>query len=480
MTGPAYSPPHRVAGAVAPTHEDPTAREASAVIGGPVGSRAAGHSWWTPVRVVVAVACLSWLLALGQKSPCDASEWNDTEQRYRMMCYSDVPYLYAARGFAERYVPFADNDGRYMYLEYPVLTGYFAYGAALATQVVVTRAPDIAERRETPTDQVGNVASVYRESRAYFTVTAVLLAPFALLAAFFLAGAHRGRPWDALPYVAAPTLVATGLINWDVLAVACLAGAFWAWARGRPVLAGVMIGLGTAAKLYPLFVLGALLVVALRRRQLRDFGLTVAAAVGAWAVTNVPAMIDNLEGWQAFWSFNSDRGPDLGSLWLAFSQHGHAASAHTVNVVSWLFFGGACLAILVLGLRARHVPRVAQLAYLILVAFLLVNKVYSPQYVLWLLPVAVLAVPRWRPLLIWQAGELFYFAAVWWHLGSFTASATGGAPDPLYSVAIVVRMLAELYLAAVVVRDILRPHHDVARLFPDDDPMCPPRMLATT
>ena len=35
-------------------------------------------------------------------------------------------------------------------------------------------------------------------------------------------------------------------------------------------------------------------------------------------------------------------------------------------------------------------------------------------------------------------------------------------------------------VGVVSVRDLLRPEHDVAREFPDDDPMCPPRMLATT
>ena len=52
-------------------------------------------------------------------------------------------------------------------------------------------------------------------------------------------------------------------------------------------------------------------------------------------------------------------------------------------------------------------------------AFLLVNKVYSPQYVLWLLPLAALARPRWRDLLIWQACEVFYFFAVWMHIAGF-------------------------------------------------------------
>jgi uncharacterized membrane protein len=119
---------------------------------------------------------------------------------------------------------------------------------------------------------------------------------------------------------------------------------------------------------------------------------------------------------------------------------------------------------------------VAQLAFLVLVGFLLVNKVYSPQYVLWLLPVAVLARPRWRDLLIWQAGELFYFAMVWMYLGEYTASATTGGQDVAYAFAILVRVAAELYLAAVVVRDVLRPWRDPVRLSAGDltfDPMTP-------
>ena len=85
--------------------------------------------------------------------------------------------------------------------------------------------------------------------------------------------------------------------------------------------------------------------------------------------------------------------------------------------------------------------------------FLLVNKVYSPQYVLWLLPLAVMARPRWRDLLIWQAGELVYFVAVWMYLGGWLEEAAGGR-SPAYDLAIWVRVAAELYLVAVVVRDV--------------------------
>lgn len=442
-----------------PSLDDPVVTAASEVAGGPVGEHAAPHPWWTPVRVVVAVAALAFVLGMVQKTPCVATNWADSDVRYGAMCYSDVPYLYTGRGFAELAVPYSDTGGRYQVLEYPVVIGYFAYGAAVLTQLV-TGDVDLEGRRAMPVEQVHAAPGVGDEAGLYFMVTAILLGAALLVAAWFMAGAQRGRPWDAMLFAAAPALALTGLINWDILVVALVAGAFWAWARGRPVLTGVMIGLGTATKLYPLFLLGALLVVCLRNRRMREFFVATVAAVGAWLVANLPVMVFGWEQWKVFWSFNSDRGADLGSLWLVWQQAGHTVSPATINLVSWAFFGAVCLAVLLLGLLARRTPRVAQLAFLIVAGFLLVNKVYSPQYVLWLLPLAVLARPRWRDLLIWQAGEIFYFAAVWLYLGNFTASSVSGAPDRLYWLAIFVRVAAEVYLMAVVVRDVLRPWHD--------------------
>ena len=82
---------------------------------------------------------------------------------------------------------------------------------------------------------------------------------------------------------------------------------------------------------------------------------------------------------------------------------------------------------------------------------------------LWLLPLAVLARPRWRDLLIWQACEIFYFASVWLYLGGFTASGTSGATDPVYLWAIAIRVAGEIFLMTMVVRDILDPRRDPVR-----------------
>ena len=449
-------------GVVAPSRVDPLVTAASEGIGGPLGEHARPHPWWTPVRVVMAVTALAFLLGMVQKTPCVRDDWSGSKLRYAAMCYSDVPYLYAPRGLAAGFPPYSDTDGRYATMEYPVLIGYFAYAAALVTQALGD-APDLNARALVTDEQIYAQPGVAAESSRYFVVTAVLLAPFAMLAAWFPARVHRRRPWDAMLFAASPALVLSGLINWDLLAVAAVAGALWAWSRGRPVLSGVLIGLGTAAKLYPLFLLGALLVVCIRRRRLSAFAAAAVAAAAAWLVLNLPPMIYGFAQWKVFWTFNGDRGADLGSIWLVWQQMGHAPTPGLINVVSGGFFAAVCVGVLVLGLRSQRPPRIPQLAFLIVVGFLLLNKVYSPQYVLWLLPLAVLARPRWRDILIWTAGEVFYFGCVWLYLGGWTASASSGLPDRFYWFAILVRLAAELYLATLVVRDMVKPWHDPVR-----------------
>src|SRR5690606_22495313 len=101
------------------------------------------------------------------------------------------------------------------------------------------------------------------------------------------------------------------------------------------------------------------------------------------------------------------------------------------------------------------------------------------QYVLWLLPLAVLARPRWRDLLIWQAGEAVYFVAIWWYLGHHLDPGNGG-DSVLYWVAIVIRVVAQLWLVAVVVRDCLRPDRDPVRAERETLVDSPQRALSTS
>ena len=105
-------------------------------------------------------------------------------------------------------------------------------------------------------------------------------------------------------------------------------------------------------------------------------------------------------------------------------------------------------------------PRVAQVAFLLVAGFLLLNKVYSPQYALWLLPLAVLARPRWRSLLVWQAGEALVWVVTMLH---YLGTANRGIEVEWFFLAVLLRDAVLVALMVLVVREVRRPDDDVVR-----------------
>ena len=98
-----------------------------------------------------------------------------------------------------------------------------------------------------------------------------------------------------------------------------------------------------------------------------------------------------------------------------------------------------------------------------MVGFLLVNKVYSPQYALWLLPLAVLARPRWRDQLVWQARRDLLLLRRSGGTSAATSTPAAAATPASTGWRSCVRVRGELYLVGIVVRDVLLPEYDVVR-----------------
>ncbi|WP_261718898.1 glycosyltransferase 87 family protein [Streptomyces sp. FZ201] len=439
---------------VPPTKDDEVARSGSELIGGPLGRFAlVGTSWWTPVRIIVLVAIGMFALGLVQKAPCYNGGWfYGAGSQYTHACYSDIPHLYQGRGFADDLVPYFDRlPGDMEYLEYPVLTGVFMEVASWLT-------PD--------------GGSAQTQGQWYWFVNAGMLMVCAAVIAVCVTRTHARRPWDGLLVALAPAFALTATINWDLLAVALTAAAMLMWSRGRPLAFGVLLGLATAAKLYPVVLLGALLVLCWRAGKWRDFGRALGGTAAAWVVVNGPVMVPAFDGWSKFYRFSKERGVDFGSFWLIMAQNSSdPLSTDTVNTLGTLLMLLCCVGVAALTLTAPRRPRFAQLAFLLVAAFILTNKVYSPQYVLWLIPLAALARPKWRDFLIWQACEVMYFLGIWMYLAYTTSGdAHKGLPTDGYHWAIGVHLLGTLYLCAMVVRDILMPERDPVRKAGDDDP----------
>lgn len=439
---------------VRPTREDEVAAAGSELIGGPLGRWALpGTSWWTPVRIIALVMIGMFALGMVEKFPCYNGDWFfGATAQYTHACYSDVPHLYQGRGFADGLVPYFDRlPGDMEYLEYPVLTGLFMEVAAWLTP---------------------GGGSLQHQEQLYWMVNAGLLMICAVFVVVCVARTHERRPWDALLVALAPAFALTATINWDLLAVALTAGAMLMWARGRVLAFGVLLGLATAAKLYPVLLLGPLLVLCWRAGAWREYRTAVTGALVAWLAVNLPLMLLAPDGWAKFYTFSQERGVDFGSFWLVLSQRTtDPLTTESVNTLAMVLMGATCAGIAALTFTAPRRPRFAQLAFLVVAAFILTNKVYSPQYVLWLIPLAALARPRWRDFLIWQACEVGYFLGIWMYL-AYTSSGDKhrGLPPDGYHLAIIVHLLGTLYLCALVVRDVLMPDRDPVRRSGDDDP----------
>lgn len=441
---------------VQPSHADDLIAAGSERIGGPIGRFARSHRWWTPIRIVIVLTTIGYLIGYFLDIPCRVNGWMSPD-RYEHLCYSDIPPLYALRGFADGYLPYFQQMPGQMHLEYPVLTGVFMQIAAVITKLLLPLAGNI---------DPGTV---------FFDVNVALLFIPLVVAVVTTALVVKRRPWDAAMVALSPTVILAGTINWDLIPLGLTGLALLAWSRKRETTAGIWLGLAIAAKFYPVLLLGAFLVLALRSGRWAPVARLVIATAATWLIVNLPFMIFAFDGWVHFYTFSQTRGVDFGSPWFAMMQLGaDGIPAEQLNIIATGAFVLLCFAIAVLALRSPTRPRVAQLCFLIIAAFAITNKVYSPQYVLWLVPLAVLARPRWRDFLIWQACELVYFAGIWWFLVGYGTEEKGLTPQ-WYGIATFVHIVGTIWFAGLVIRDIWNPKHDIVRTDgfseDEDDPM---------
>jgi uncharacterized membrane protein len=436
-----------------------------------------GGRWSRTTIVLMLLAVIGLAVGYGTKAPCVSTyrtpdgqvalDWRDWKQ-YSDYCYSDIIPLYGLERLQDGDLPYRSSwtdggDGRTRYMEYPVVTGMLQYGAMRVTKAIVGDDPAAAGRPEVIT---------------YFNVMAAILA-LAWMVAVACTIPLAARKRDIALMALSPLIAVHAFTNFDTLAVALAAGGMLAWARQRPAAAGLLLGLGAAAKLYPVFILGALLVLCLRTARMRPWWTAFAAAVGAWLAVNVPIALLYPEGWREFFRLNSTRPADHDSIYNAISNFtGWAGfdgplfageSPHTLNLVTFGLFALVCLGVGLIGLFAPHRPRVASLAFLIVAGFLLTNKVWSPQYSLWLVPLAVLALPRWSLLLPWMVVDAY----VWYpRMGYFLGMGEpgrGNSPDRFLG-AVVLRDVLVAVLCAVVVWTIFVVKHDPVRRDGLDDP----------
>ena len=298
-------------------------------------------------------------------------------------------------------------------------------------------------------------------NRNYFDVNALLIA---LLFIGALLVTWRIRPQYGYLLALSPAVLASLYINWDLWGIVTMLLAIYYFDRERVILSAALFGVSIATKFFPVFLFFPILFILWRKNQIRELVKFASVSTGTWLVINLPVILTTPEGWWHFYKLNLDRGQDWGSLWYGLSLLG--ITIGHLNYISILALLAVLTAVALLLLEMSYLPSLAQVSFIVMAGVLCVGKVYSPQYVLWLAPLAIIAL-RERGQLgafwLWQGGEAIYHLAIWQHLATVQGSHFG-LPDIGYALATILRVLTTLVFIATLVHGLLN------RPSPEDQP----------
>ncbi len=380
------------------------AQEVVAAVPEHVDGPRSNHFGRTAMAVLVLLCGLTLLAGFANKDRCTGpsfDQWGrsqpDYEQRNKQeVCYSDIQHLWIGRDVDRHVFPYVHGDisakgvligGT---VEYPVLTGLLIWAGAIFTDT----------------------------DAGFLLFSALLMAPFGLATAWLLGRLSR---WRALLWAVGPPMVLYAFHNWDLPVVLCAVAAVYVVHRGwgragadrplitRAVVASVLLGVGFAFKIYPaLFVLPLMLYVltggrrgeempAGKRYDWAGMVRVALAPIITVVLVNLPFALFGYKGWLASFEFQGLRRVDIttNSIWY-WGMRPFMSDDTMQSLVSLL--SPVCMALSFLAaswIGWRRYQREGVYPWIpvsaaMLCGFLLLHKVHSPQYTLWLVPMFVL------------------------------------------------------------------------------------------
>ena len=381
------------------------------------------------VRTLVALALFASLISFAKFSHCENTGWATPDQ-YIHACYSDLSALYVSRGLDTNTWPFASDDNS---VEYPVITAMVMYATSFAA----------------------------KSPASYFNVNIFFLVLLFLATVIVV---RKIRPEFAYLSAIAPAMIASLFINWDLWGIATMMLAIYWFDRKQYLHSALILSLSISTKFLPIFLLIPIAFILWRDAKLKELVKYVGVVAATWLGINAPFALTTPTGWWRFFKLNLERGADWGSFWLALQQLG--INLTNLNYLSILLLLIGLTSIAVFLFELKHTPTLASVAFIVMAAVMVASKVYSPQFVLWLTPLAVIALINKEDLhafWLWQATEVIYHVAIWQHIASITDAKFGLGPTP-YAILTLVRIAGTIYLMVVLARRALKGRNKRGRL----------------
>ena len=372
-------------------------------------------------RSAVFLALIAALLSFAKFENCRSNGWAPPGD-YIHACYSDLPALFGERGLITHSWPYSSATNA---VEYPPLTGLVMWGSSFL---------------------VSDSGNKYRN---YFDINALLIA-LLFIASVILLKKLKPELWYLLPV--APAVVASLYINWDLWAVITSMAAIYLFDIGKYRTSALALGISIATKFFPIVLLLSIALILFRKAKLRELVEYFLITTLIWLAINLPFILTTPTGWFRFFKLNSERIADWGSIWYALEVLGiKVAHLNQISVIA-LLIGALAFALFIFGIT--EIPSLASVAFFIVAIFVTASKVYSPQYVLWLTPLAILAMIDKRDRLdfwIWQGAEFIYHIAIWQYLAE-VSGAKFAIPAGAYAFAIVLRIAALAWFSLRLMR----------------------------
>ena len=247
----------------------------------------------------------------------------------------------------------------------------------------------------------------------YYRITAafqiVLLAVSAYLI-FKLAGKKYG-----FYFILAPAVLYSLNRNWDIWAIAAMLLAIYLFEKKRFQLSAILLAVSIATKFFPIVLMLPIMIIFLRNKEFKLFVRYALTTAVAWVVINLPFVLINYEGWAYFYKFSAERG--LGSASFFEITNIILPSITFSSIHFYVLNILALVAVTTYFVKLKSVPTLAATSFFVMFGFILFNKQYSMQYVIWLSALAVLTFSylkrEHKELLIyvyilWQSFELAF------------------------------------------------------------------------
>ena len=192
----------------------------------------------------------------------------------------------------------------------------------------------------------------------------------------------------AFYFILAPAVLYSLNRNWDIWAIAAMLLAIYLFEKKRFQLSAILLAVSIATKFFPIVLMLPILIIFLRNKQLKPFIRYALTTGAAWTVINLPFILINFEGWAYFYKFSAERG--LGSASF-FEITSIVVPSITFSSIHFYILNMlALVGVTMYFAKLKSVPTLAATSFFVMFGFILFNKQYSMQYVIWLSALAVL------------------------------------------------------------------------------------------